>query len=246
MLKDLYFWCFAAVAIALVSCNGSGETHGRIAVATNFLPTAQSLEIIFEAETGFTIDLVSGSTGQLYTQIINGAPYDAFLSADVERVTRLAERQYGIAASSFTYAFGQLVLLGAVDEEVLKSGAFNRLALANPDLAPYGFAAKETLTALQLTETFSNKIIYGQNVGQAFGFVKTGNADLGFVALSQVGKGDVYWRVPNFYHNPIRQEGLLLTRGKDNRAAKAFMIFLQSAQARDLIKASGYAVTGET
>jgi len=89
VLKDLYFWCFAAVAIALVSCNGSGETHGRIAVATNFLPTAQSLEIIFEAETGFTIDLVSGSTGQLYTQIINGAPYDAFLSADVERVTRL-------------------------------------------------------------------------------------------------------------------------------------------------------------
>jgi len=198
-------------------------------------------DLIGFAETNFTINLISGSTGQLYTQIINGAPYDVFLSADAARVTGLIENGYGVENTRQTYALGQLVLYGVNEgESALKIGQFNKVALANPDLAPYGLAAMETLATVRLTEALADKIIYGQNVGQGYGFVKTGNADLGFAALSQMKGGDIYWRVPKDYYRPIRQDAVLLIRGEENEAAKAFMVFLQNSNSRELIKSSGY------
>ena len=248
MLKGLYLWGLISIAITacLSACAEQNPSHARVAVATNFLPTAQALETAFEAETDFTIDLISGSTGQLYTQIVNGAPYDAFFSADAARITRLIEDGYGEENSRQTYALGQLVLYGEEEgENILRDGVFSKLALANPDLAPYGAAAMETLAALQLSETLSNKIIYGQNVGQAYGFVKTGNADLAFAALSQMEPGDIYWRVPKNYYSPIRQDGVLLTRGEENEAAKAFMTFFKNSDSRKLIQTSGYELESE-
>jgi len=243
VLKGLYLWVLIGLAGAagLSACAKQSDSHARIAVATNFLPTAQLLETAFEAETNFTINLISGSTGQLYTQIINGAPYDVFLSADAARVTGLIENGYGVESTRQTYALGQLVLYGVNEgESALKIGQFNKVALANPDLAPYGLAAMETLATVQLTEALADKIIYGQNVGQGYGFVKTGNADLGFAALSQMKEGDIYWRVPKDYYRPIRQDAVLLIRGEENEAAKAFMVFLQNSNSRELIKSSGY------
>lgn len=228
------------VSLAFAACGQQNDNHARIAVATNFLETAKKLETVFEAETDYRIDLVSGSTGQLYTQIINGAPYEAFLSADAERVTRLIDDDFGIEETQFTYALGKIVLIGAENEDVLTSSTFNKLALANPDLAPYGVAGMETLKALDVPQTAYNKIIYGQNVGQAFGFVKTANADVGFVAQSQIQEGDIYWSVPSSYYNPIHQDGVSLLRGEQNEAAIAFMEFLQNPQARQLIKSAGY------
>lgn len=231
----------------MASCAKPSETHARIAVATNFLATAQKLEAAFEGETDFTLDLVSGSTGQLYTQIINGAPYDAFLSADAARITHLLVSGHGVEDTRSRYAHGQLVLYGADDAEgVLTSGHFRKLAMANPQIAPYGMAAKKTLDTLQLFESLSDEIVYGQNVGQAYGFVKTGNADLGFVALSQMQEGvDSYWVVPTAYYDTIRQDSVLLSFGKTNRSAKAFLDYLKSPPALDIIRSSGYEVPSD-
>ncbi|MEP3889260.1 MAG: molybdate ABC transporter substrate-binding protein [Hellea sp.] len=231
----------------LASCAKTPETHARIAVATNFLDTAQKLEAAFEAETNFTIDLVSGSTGQLYTQIVNGAPYDAFLSADAARITRLLMSDHGVDGTRMTYALGRLVLYGAKDTETtLREGRFKRLAMANPKLAPYGMAAEETLNKLQLSGTVSDKIVYGQNVGQAYGFVQTGNAELGFVALSQMKKGSGnYWIIPERYYGKIWQDSVLLSFGKNNKSAIAFLSFLKSRHAQSIIKSSGYEVLSD-
>ena len=232
------------VSAMLASCAKTSETHARIAVATNFLDTARKLETAFEAETNFTIDLVSGSTGQLYTQIINGAPYDAFLSADAARITRLLVSDHGVDGTRMTYALGRLVLYGPKDAEtILKEGRFKRLAMANPNLAPYGMAAEETLNNLQLLDTVSDKIVYGQNVGQAYGFVQTGNAELGFVALSQMKKdSENYWIIPERYYGKIWQDSVLLSYGKNNQSAMAFLSFLKSRQAQSIIELSGYQV----
>lgn len=248
----LYRFCVVSLILGLslisamlASCSKSSETHARIAVATNFLDTAQKLEAAFEAETDFTLDLVSGSTGQLYTQIINGAPYDAFLSADAARVTRLLVSDHGVDGTRMTYALGRLVLYGPKDaENILREGHFKRLAMANPKLAPYGMAAEETLNNLHLSETVSEKIVYGQNVGQAYGFVQTGNAELGFVALSQMKKGtDHYWIIPEHYYGKIWQDCVLLSYGKNNKSAEAFLKFLKSGPAQSIIKSSGYQVS---
>lgn len=239
MLKGLYIWVLIGL-LGFSACTVQNDKTARIAVATNFLQTAQKLEAVFEAQTDYDIDLVSGSTGQLYTQIINGAPYDAFLSADADRVTRLIDAGFEAGTTRFTYALGKIVLLGTENEKILISGTFRKLALANPDLAPYGVAGMEALKAVGVSQAAYDKIIYGQNVGQAFGFVKTGNADLGFVAQSQMREGDIYWSVPASYYDPIRQDALLLSRGERDEAAKAFMKFLQTSQARQLIKSAGY------
>lgn len=227
----------------LAGCAKSQTETARVAVATNFLITAKKLEAAFEGGSDFEIDIVSGSTGQLYAQIINGAPYDVFLSADAERVTKVMQTGYAADSSYFTYAVGQLVLIGEGDVlERLKSEEFKKLAMGNPVLSPYGAAAKETLAFLKLSVP-EDKIVYGQNVGHVYGFTRTGNADLAFAALSQVqDTKDNYWRVPEEYHAPIHQDGVLLKRGAETASAKAFMVFLQSAEARTIIEMSGYEV----
>lgn len=241
------------LSLALVgACGQPDRGDVMVAVATNFLETAKALEAEFEAETGYDVSISSGSTGQLYSQIENGAPFDVFLAADRDRPRRLVESGRGMAGTQFTYATGRLVLwmpdadTGEFDgEAVLRAGDFRALAMANPDLAPYGAAASQTVEALGLTEALSEKVVYGQNVGQALALVASRNAELGFVAASQAssdamaGKGGV-WNVPDTLHDPIRQDLVLMRHAAGNDAALDFITFLRGDKARAIMREHGY------
>lgn len=223
----------------------------QVAVAANFTAPMQVIAADFEQATGHQAKLAFGSTGKFYAQIKNGAPFDVLLAADDETPARL-EREGGVVASSrFTYSIGRLALWSAkpgfVDAKgaVLKQGAFEHLALANPKLAPYGAAAVETLNKLGLLAALQPKFVQGENIAQTFQFVSTGNAELGFVALSQVMKNGKLssgsaWIVPPSLHAPIRQDAAILARGKDNPAARALMKYLKEDKARAIISAYGY------
>ncbi|RZU38371.1 molybdate transport system substrate-binding protein [Fluviicoccus keumensis] len=222
----------------------------QVAVAANFAGPMQKIAAAFQADTGHTAVLSSGATGKFYAQISNGAPFAVFLSADDSTPARLEQEGQAVKGSRFTYAIGKLVLwspqAGMVDErgEVLKLGRFAHLALANPKTAPYGLAAQQTLTALKLWEPLSPKLVTGENIAQAFQFVSTGNAELGFVALSQVwqdGKiSGSSWLVPPSLYEPLRQDAVLLNPGKDNAAARALLDYLKGDKAKAIIRASGY------
>jgi molybdate transport system substrate-binding protein len=205
----------------------------------------------FARDTGHEAKLSFGASGKFYAQIRNGAPFQVFLSADDETPAKLEEEGATVPRSRFTYAIGTLVLwsaaAGYVDDkgDVLKGGGFGRLAIANPKLAPYGRAAMETLTSLGLLDAVSGKFVTGENIGQTHQFVASGNAEIGFVALSQVAKdgkltGGSGWIVPDTLHAPIRQDAVILSAGKDNPAASALMAFLKSGKARAIIRAYGY------
>ena len=238
--------------LAVPGC-AQGDRDGVIvAVATNFLETARLLEAQFEEETGHDITLSSGSTAQIYAQIENGAPYSVFLAADQARPEKLVETGLAVEGTRFTYAIGQLVLwsadkdrIGADGETVLREGDFRALAIANPDLAPYGLAASETLSSLGLDDALSDRIVMGQNIGQAFTLIASGNAELGFVARSQVlsrkpeDQGSS-WTVPAGLHEAIRQDAVLLKRGMADEAAYDFIAFLRSDEAAAIIEAHGY------
>lgn len=221
----------------------------QVAVAANFTAPMQKIAPLFEADTGHKVVLSFGSTGRFYAQIKNGAPFDVLLAADDETPAKLeAEAQGG---SRFTYAIGQLVLWSKqpalVDDkgEVLKTGKFEKIALADPKLAPYGLAAVEALTQLGLIDGLRPKFVRGENIAQTYQYVASENAALGFVALSQVwadGKlreGSA-WRVPAQLHSPIRQDAILLNKGKDNAAATALLQYLRGDKARAVIKSFGY------
>lgn len=222
-----------------------------IATATNFADTLSRLEARFEATSGHDIRIVTGSTGQLFAQIRQGAPFDVFLAADTERPARLTELGLAVADSRFTYAEGRLALwshrpgaLDGIDEDAVGDLQFRRLAIANPDLAPYGRASIEVLQSLALEERFDARLVRGQNIGQTFAMAATGNADLAFIAVSQLdhprAPAGSAWRVPAEFHTPIRQDGVLLDRARDNPSARAFVEFLQGEEARAIIAASGY------
>lgn len=232
----------------------SGAAHAAeltVAVAANFAAPMQKIAAAFEQETGHKLALSFGGTGKLYAQIRNGAPFEVLLAADDETPARLEQEGQGVAGTRFTYAIGKLVLWsrqpGLVDDqgEVLRSGAFERIALADPKLAPYGAAAMQTLQKLGLAEALSGKFVQGESIGQAYQFVATRNAPLGFVALSQVfvegrlTEGSA-WRVPETLYEPIRQDALILARGRDNPAASELMRYLQGDAARAIIGAYGY------
>lgn len=224
-----------------------------VAVAANFSAPVQKIAAAFAAATGHKATVVVGSTGKLYAQIKNGAPFQVLLSADDETPTRLGKEGAGVAASQFTYATGRLVLwsrqTGVVDDkgDVLRSGRFNHLALADPKLAPYGTAAVDVMAKLGLTASLTPKLVQGESIGQAYQFVFSGNAALGFVALSQVmvegkvAEGSA-WVVPAHLHSPLRQDAIVLNGGKNNAAAAAFMAFLRSDAAKALIRSFGYEV----
>lgn len=223
----------------------------QVAVAANFTAPMQAIAASFERSTGHKAKLAFGSTGKFYAQIRNGAPFDVLLAADDETPARLEREGAAVAGSRFTYAVGRLALwsakAGVVDEEggVLKQGAFKRLAIANPRLAPYGAATVETLTRLGLLAALQPKFVQGENIAQTFQFVSTGNAELGFVALSQVFehgklKSGSAWIVPDGLHSPIRQDAVVLARGRDNPAAQALMQYLKTGEARAIIRAYGY------
>ena len=222
-----------------------------VAVAANFMAPMQKIAAAFEQDTGHQAVLSFGATGNFYAQIKNGAPFQILLAADDETPLRLEKEGQGVAGSRFTYATGRLVLWskqpGLVDDkgEVLKTGKFDRIALANPKLAPYGAAAIETLTRLGLMDTLRPKFVQGENIGQTYQFVATENAQIGFVALSQVmsdgriAQGSA-WIVPAALHRPIRQDALLLNKGQGSPAAAALLQYLRSDKAHAIIKAYGY------
>ncbi|MFK7913649.1 MAG: molybdate ABC transporter substrate-binding protein, partial [Pseudomonadales bacterium] len=227
------------------------HADATIAVATNFALTAQRLQAAFTAQGGNRLTLVNGSTGKLYAQITRGAPFDVFLAADATRPALLEQQHLAVAGSRTTYAYGTLVLWqsrsAATDAlSQLQSGAFRRLAIANPQLAPYGAAAEQTLEQLGLLERFRKRIVRGQNIGQAYAMVRSGNAELGFIAAAALpGQSDSdnelrFWTVPAEFHAPIEQQLVLLKQGQHNATAKAFLQFLDSSTGRRIIQADGY------
>jgi molybdate transport system substrate-binding protein len=224
-----------------------------VAVAANFAAPAQKISILFEQETGHKITLSIGSTGKFYTQIKNGSPYDILLAADDETPARLENEGMAQTNTRFTYATGKLVLWSKepslIDDKgaILKSSGFNHIAIADPKLAPYGRATMETLIKLGLDKQIPQKAVWGESIGQAYLFVQSQAAELGFVALSQIfSQGRITegsaWIVPEEFHFPIKQDALLLRAGKDNSAAKEFLTFLKSSKAKELIRSFGYAV----
>lgn len=236
-----------AAALACARGAQAGEVH--VAVAANFTAPMQRIAPMFAADTGHKALLSFGSTGKFYAQIRNGAPFDVLLAADDETPARL-ERE-GLGGGRYTYAVGRLALwsrqAGFVDAQgaVLRSGRFRRLAVADPRLAPYGAAAFETLDRLGLLETLRPKLVQGENIAQAWQFAASGNAQLGFVAPSQVQadgklKEGSAWIVPAAMHAPIRQDAILLGKGKGNPAAAALMRYLRGDKARAVIRAFGY------
>jgi len=238
----------SALVLALGGAAFAGET--KVAVAANFTDAAKAIAARFKAKTGHEASLSFGSSGQFYTQIANGAPYEVFLSADVERPRKAETEGLSVPGSRFTYATGRLVLYsrtpGLVDGKgaVMKTGRFEKLSIADPKAAPYGQAAVETLTKLKLYDALKPRIVQGASITQAFQYVQTGAAELGFVALSQVinEPGGSRWVVPASNHTPIEQQAVLLKTGANSEAAKAFMAFLKSGEAQAIIKRYGYEV----
>ena len=221
-----------------------------VAVAANFTAPMQKIAPEFEKETGHKVIASYGATGKFYAQIKNGAPFEVLLTADEETAAKLVKENSAVAGTQFTYAIGKLVLWSAkpavVDSagEVLKKGAFDHIALANPKLAPYGAAAVETMKALGVYDNLQSKFVTGENIAQTHQFVTTGNALLGFIALSQVLKdgkieGSV-WLVPANLYPTIRQDAVLLEKGKGKPAAEALMKYLKGDKARAVIKSFGY------
>lgn len=223
----------------------------QVAVASNFTAPMQKIAAEFERDTGHKAVLAFGATGTFYAQVRNGAPFELLLAADEETPARLERDHLAVNGTRFTYAVGKLVLWSArpgyVDAEgrVLASGTFRHLAIANPRTAPYGAAAVATLQRLGLFETMQPRLVQGENIAQAHQFVATGNAELGFVALSQVyrdgklaaGSG---WIVPPRLHAPIRQDAVVLAKGQASPAARALAAYLQSDKARAIIASFGY------
>lgn len=238
-----FFLVFAALAAQ------AGEV--TIAVAANFTAPMQKIAAAFRADTGHDAKLAFGATGAFATQIRNGAPFDVLLAADHETPARLEKDGFAVAGSHFSYAVGRLVLWSAregyVDPQgdVLARGGFERIAIANPKLAPYGQAAVEAMRRLGVYDRLQSRIVQGENISQAYQFVATGNAPLGFVALSQVtqdgriAKGSA-WIVPANLHAPIKQDAVLLTKGQGNPAAAELLKFLKGDKARGIIRAYGY------
>lgn len=229
----------------------------RVAVAANFAKPMEHIAERFTAATGHTVAISVGSTGRLYSQIVAGAPFDLLLAADAKTPERLVAEGHAQAANRFTYAIGQLVLwspeTGRVDADgrVLSSTRWQRLAIANPKLAPYGAAAMAVLHKRGLVARLAPKLVTGDSIGQAYQFVATGNTELGFVALSQVqAPGQApgqptsgsLWRVPQAYYPEIRQDVVLLRRGEANAAATALLRYLREPEARAVITGYGYAV----
>lgn len=235
--------------LALPLSGHAGQAHA--AVAANFLAPMKQLAPLFEQSSGHTLVVSSGSTGKLYAQIRNGAPFDVLLAADDETPARLVRE--GEAVNIQNYAIGKLVLWSAnpnlIDgtDAVLRQNRFGKLAVANPKLAPYGAAAHQTLTKLGLLDAVASKFVVGENIGQTYQFAASGNAELGFVALSQVmqdGKliNGSMWQVPTSLYTPIRQDAALLKHGADNAAARALLDYLRTPAAQAAIRSYGYAL----
>ena len=247
---------FVQLSLALTLATaalGVGADEVQVAVAANFAAPMKEIATAFEKETGHKVVAAYGSTGKFYSQIKNGAPFEVLLAADEATPKKLESEGSAVPDTGFTYAIGKLVLWSAkpdfVDDKgaVLKSGNFAHLSIANPKLAPYGAAGVEVMKKKGVFEALEPKLVQADNIGQAFQFVQSGNAELGFVALSQVidvktgkiGAGSG-WIVDSKLYSPIRQDAIILLKGEGKPAAKALLTFLKSEQARATIKSFGY------
>jgi len=239
---------FAAVLLSLCAATQAHAATTQVAVAANFTAPAREIAAAFKRDTGHDAVLSFGPSGTIYTQIAHGAPFEVFLSADAERPARAEQDRLAVPGTRFTYALGRLVLYsvtpGLVDRRgaVLARGRFARIAVADPALAPYGSAAMDVMERMKVSRMLAPKIVRGTSIAQAYQFVATGAADLGFVALSQVAhvRGGSRWLVPANLHAPIAQQAVLLRTGSRNPAARAFLKYLRSPGARAIITRYGY------
>ncbi|MCB1759888.1 MAG: molybdate ABC transporter substrate-binding protein [Gammaproteobacteria bacterium] len=236
------------LTLLLATAGNAGAATLRVAVASNFSQTAKQLVERFQNESGHRVLLSPGATGKHYAQIRNGAPFDAFLAADSDRPRLLEQQGLALPGSRFTYAQGRLLLWSPDSElidpegKVLQNGTFRHLAIGNPRLAPYGRAGWQTLERLELAKALAGRLVRGENIGQTFQFVASGNAELGLIALSQVRRpGEEipgsFWLVPEHLYDPIEQQAVLL---RESEAARDFFAFLRSEQAKRLLQAFGY------
>ena len=243
----VFYTVLLAILITLTPGRSSADEI-RVAVASNFRDAMSALAYKFEQASEHEVTLIFGSAGKQFAQIRNGAPFDAFFSADSERPELLEREGLAVPESRFTYAVGKLVLWSPrtdyVDPggKILESGDFRHLAIANPNLAPYGAAAREALEAMGLWNQLGRRLVRGENIGQAFQFVSSGNAELGLVAWSQLRRNDAaiggsYWLVPAHYYSPIEQQAILL---QDTVEARMFMSFIRSVDSARIIRAHGY------
>lgn len=249
------FALFAAGAAAFFAPRAHGE-EVHVAVASNFVGPLRKLSVEFRKQSGHELVIASGATGRLFAQIKNGAPFDVLLAADEKTPRQLDVEGLAVPGTRFTFAVGQLVLFSARPNfladapAVLRAGTFARLAIANPKLAPYGAAATAALRALGLLEKLTPKLVQGENIAQALQFIDSGNAELGFVAYSQVlesgkSRAGSLWLVPAELYPPIRQDALILRRSATRPGPREFVRFLKSDAARRLIAQAGYALPGK-
>ena len=241
---------FACLCVLFSFASGAIAGEVSIGVAANFTDTTRELTRHFEAETGHRVSASFGSTGKLYAQIRNGAPFDVFMAADVLRPELIEEAQAGVNGARFTYARGKLVLWSPTPDafedapRYLEQQPFARLAIANPKTAPYGLAAQQVLEHIGQWQPLQPKLVRGDSIAQTFQFVVSRNAQAGFVAASQVKVWDedagTLWQVPQAYYQPIDQQAILLNRGASNEAARAWMDFLKSDTAIGIIRSYGY------
>ena len=241
----------STLILSLLAIATAHADEVQVAVAANFTGPMQVISVLFERDTGHKASMAFGSTGKFYAQIANGAPFAVLLSADDETPAKLVKEGHAVAGTAFTYAIGTLVLWSAdaklVDAkgEVLKKGGFKHLSLANPKTAPYGAAGMQVMNKLGVAESIKPLIVQGENISQTQQFISTGAAELGFVAYSQVIKNGAIgsgsgWVVPANLYDPIRQDAVILAKGKDKPAAVALMNYLKGAKAQEVIKSFGY------
>ena len=240
----------AAALLGFATAQARAADSATVAVAANFLTPLEAIQRAFERGGTHTLSLVPASTGQLYAQITNGAPFDVMLAADQETIAKLVANGRGDGATRFTYAVGSLALFtrdsakfAPLGLDALRRADFRWLAIANPELAPYGLAAQQTLQALGLWETLAPRLVRGQSIAQTFALAETRNADLAFVALSQAiayREPATYFPVPEQLHAPLRQDAVLLAHGHENAAALEFLKFLRSAAATRTMAEFGY------
>lgn len=244
-------WSLIVPLVVALTASRAHSAEVQVAVAANFTGPMEQIVPAFERSTGHKAVVAYGTVGKFYAQITNAAPFEVLISSDDETPNRLIADGLAIAKSRVTYAVGSLVLYsakeGLVDDqgEILKQGAFSRLAIANPKVAVYGAAAVKVMNSQGVYTTLEPKIVLGENITQAYQFVATGNADLGFVALSQIYKDGIsakgsHWLVPKDLYPPLKQDAILLVRGEHNEAAKSLLDFLHSEPAQEIIRSFGY------
>lgn len=242
---------FTTLLVALFAFGSACAGEVQVAVAANFTGPIQVIGALFERDTGHKLKLSYGATGKFYAQIKNGAPFEVLLAADDETPAKLIKEGSGVAGSNFTYAIGKLVLWSSdpklVDGkgEILKKGGFKHVSIANPKTAPYGSAAMEVMGKMGVAESVKPLLVQGENIAQTHQFVVTGAAELGFVAYSQVIKNGQIgsgsgWLIPEKLYTPIRQDAVILDKGKDNAAAAELLKYLKGAKAIEVIKSFGY------